>query len=63
MAVAEAGMAPGEGVFDFDLRIADVIAYQNLTIVVFTCDCRWVAMTGREPMLIACGEHRDRRFV
>jgi hypothetical protein len=41
----------------FDLSIAEVIAYENLTIVVFQCECRWVVMLDRPPMVVACPGH------
>ena len=41
----------------FDLSIAEVIAYDRLTIVVFHCECRWVVMMDRGPMVVACPEH------
>ena len=41
----------------FDLSIAEVISYESLTIVVFQCECRWVAMLDRGPMMVACPLH------
>jgi hypothetical protein len=41
----------------FDLRIAEVISYDSLTIVVFECECRWVVMLERLPMVVACPGH------
>ena len=41
----------------FDLNIAEVIAYESLTIVVFECECRWVVMLDRGPMMVACPLH------
>ena len=41
----------------FDLSIAEVIAYESLTIVVFQCECRWVVMLDRAPMVVACPGH------
>ncbi len=41
----------------FDLSIAEVISYEGLTIVVFRCECRWVLMLDRGPMVVACSGH------
>jgi hypothetical protein len=41
----------------FDLSIAEVISYESLTIVVFRCECRWVVMLDRGPMVVACPGH------
>jgi hypothetical protein len=41
----------------FDLRIADVIAYGRLTIVLFACECRLVLLLDREPVTILCPQH------
>jgi hypothetical protein len=41
----------------FDLSISEVIAYESLTIVVFRCECRWVLMLDRNPMVVACPGH------
>jgi hypothetical protein len=41
----------------FDLSISEVISYESLTIVVFRCECRWVVMLDRGPMVVACPEH------
>jgi hypothetical protein len=41
----------------FDLSIAEVISYESLTIVVFECECRWVVMLDRGPMVVACPGH------
>jgi hypothetical protein len=43
--------------FDFDLRIANVVSYDFLTIVVFECECRWILMLDRDPLTVACPEH------
>lgn len=45
----------------FDLSIAEVISYESLTIVVFQCECRWVAMLDRGPMMVACPVHGNER--
>ena len=55
MALALAGVDPRVG---FDLRITDVIVYESLTIVVFDCECRWVLVLDRDPVLVRCPEHR-----
>ena len=41
----------------FDLSIAGIIAYQSLTIVVFDCECRWVVMRDRQPIVVPCACH------
>jgi hypothetical protein len=45
------------GEIGFDLRIADVIAYERLTIVLFACECRLVLVLDREPVTIVCPRH------
>lgn len=42
---------------DFDLRIANVVSYDFLTIVVFECECRWILMLDRDPLTVPCPEH------
>ena len=47
---------------DFDLRIANVVSYDFLTIVVFECECRWILMLDRDPLTVACPEHGGARL-
>jgi hypothetical protein len=57
MAVAGAPSVEEEPVPTFDFRIANVVSYDFLTIVVFACECRWIVMLDRNPLTVACPEH------